>query len=393
MKSNRRILLIEVCNFTDYPIGGYLSFAKQMLTAFGNQLALVGLASEDMPVGKWVKKEINGIVYDYFGVAKFHKTNKKTIIPYRLKSYLAVRKYKHEILKIGIDNVFIQTPEVLFALNNCKINNLCNRIPGVENPLSISRYWYGSFFAKIFDLNFFSGLLKSNLILASADKIAIQDFVKRGRNIIPIEKVIQFPTRVNTDIFRPLDKVEERASLNLPSNEVLIVTTGRLSELKGWKFMLDCFIEFKSHCRNSTFIFLGDGEDRDKIEQYSVLNGIKSSVIITGRISHDVITKYINAADLFIMGSYIEGWATSLVEAIACAKPIVCTNFSSAKELVIDNINGYVVENRDVNKFVSAMNDCLNSINRENLINRSNEMQKYAVSSLKNSIEDIWTLL
>jgi hypothetical protein len=52
--SNKRILLIEVCNFTDYPIGGYLSFAKQMLTAFGNQLALVGLGDEETTIGKWM---------------------------------------------------------------------------------------------------------------------------------------------------------------------------------------------------------------------------------------------------------------------------------------------------------------------------------------------------
>jgi hypothetical protein len=52
--SNKRILLIEVCNFTDYPIGGYLSFAKQMLTAFDNQLALVGLGDDETPIGKWM---------------------------------------------------------------------------------------------------------------------------------------------------------------------------------------------------------------------------------------------------------------------------------------------------------------------------------------------------
>ncbi len=69
--SNKRILLIEVCNFTDYPIGGYLSFAKQMITAFGNQLALVGLEDDETPIGKWTKKNINGIVYDCFAVAKF----------------------------------------------------------------------------------------------------------------------------------------------------------------------------------------------------------------------------------------------------------------------------------------------------------------------------------
>ncbi len=74
--TDKKILLIEICNFTDYPIGGYLSFAKQMLTAFGNQLALVGLATDDMPVGEWVKREIDGVVYDYFAITKAVNSNK-----------------------------------------------------------------------------------------------------------------------------------------------------------------------------------------------------------------------------------------------------------------------------------------------------------------------------
>lgn len=208
--TDKKILLIEICNFTDYPIGGYLSFAKQMLTAFGNQLALLGLATDDMPVGEWIKREIDGVVYDYFAVAKFAKTNKKTFIPYRLKSYFAVRKYRNEILNIGIDNVFIQTPEVLFALRKSALVNLCCRIPGVGNPMTHSRYWYGKLFANIFDFYFFKELRKANVILATADKQSIIDFVGRGNGKLSIEKVIQFPTRVNTKIFKPLNKINER---------------------------------------------------------------------------------------------------------------------------------------------------------------------------------------
>lgn len=164
-----KILLIEICNFTDYPIGCYLSFAKQMLTAFGNQLALVGLAVDNMPIGKWQKRNIDGIEYDYFAVADFTKTSSKTFVPYRLKSYLAIKKFRKEIFSLGFDNIFVQTPEVLFALRREKINNLCCRIPGVGNPMTHSKYWYGKLFARIFDYLFFKELTKANVILATAD--------------------------------------------------------------------------------------------------------------------------------------------------------------------------------------------------------------------------------
>lgn len=81
--TDKKILLIEICNFTDYPIGGYLSFAKQMLTAFGNQLVLFGLATDDVPVGEWIKREIDGAMCDYFEVAKFTTEENKFLFWYR----------------------------------------------------------------------------------------------------------------------------------------------------------------------------------------------------------------------------------------------------------------------------------------------------------------------
>ncbi|HAQ20957.1 MAG TPA: hypothetical protein DCR40_17245 [Prolixibacteraceae bacterium] len=395
-KSNKnetkKILLIEICNFIDYPIGGYLSFAKQMLTAFGNQLVLVGLSTDNTPTGKWIKKEIDGITYDYFSVGKVKKTNKKTFIPIRLKSYFLVKRYQRQILSIGIENIFIQTPEVLFALNRSNLKNLCARIPGVENPMSISRYWYGKFFTKIFDHFYFRKINIAKIILASADNVSIHNFINRGKGVVPISRVIQFPTRVNTDIFRKTQKENERIELGLSLHDKIIVTTGRLSQLKGWKFMLDCFLKFKNIYPNSIFIFLGDGEDRLKIEEYIDKEKIGQNVKITGRISHQLLAKYLNAADLYIMGSYVEGWATSLVEAVSCAKPVVCSNFSSAKELIENGINGYVIENRNTEEFVRSMLDCFN-IPEENLLIKSMEMQQYSVSDLKNSILKHWKLI
>ena len=35
--------LIEPCNFIDYPTGGQLTFAKQMVAIFGNELKLIGI--------------------------------------------------------------------------------------------------------------------------------------------------------------------------------------------------------------------------------------------------------------------------------------------------------------------------------------------------------------
>lgn len=391
-QKDNKILFIEICNFTDYPIGGYLAFAKQMLTSFGNQLLLVGMTTDDTPVGVWTKKNFEGVEYDFLSVRRVEKRSSKPLIPGRLKSYLAVRKYRKIIFSKPIDNVFIQTPEVLFAIKNQKIHNLCVRIPGVENSLSISRYWYGKYFATMFDKFFFKSLKKANAIFASADKNAIDDFLKRGNGLISTSNVIQFPTRVNTDVFCIKSIKECRLKLKIADNKIVIVTTGRLNAYKGWKFMIDVFKKFQKSHPDSKFIFLGDGEDRSKIENYVEILNLTQSIDLPGRLSHEDLPLYINAANVYIMGSYVEGWSTSLVEAIACAKPVVCTNFSSASELIENGYNGFVIPSHDVDLFVDAVVKCL-GIPEERLIIQAKKMNLYSTNNLKNSILENWRLI
>lgn len=389
---DKRILLVEICNYTDYPIGGYLSFAKQMLSSFDNQLLLVGLSTDKTTVGEWGKKEINGIEYDYFSVMHSNLNSRKSIIPARLKSYLAVRKYRDKILSKGVDNVFIQTPEVLFALRKSNIKNVCTRIPGVENPMKISRYWYGKYFASIYDFLFYKLVKKSSVIFASADSNAIKKFIDEGKGILSAEKVIQFPTRVNTEIFYPKNKGNCRELLKLDKNEILITTTGRLNKLKGWEFMLDCFLEFNKIYNNSKFVFIGDGEDRNKIEKKIIDMKLESKVSIAGRLNHDKLSQYLGASNLYIMGSYVEGWATSLVEAIASGIPVCVTDFSSASDLVENGLNGYIIKDHDKAKFVKSMIDCLN-LSENDLEQKSLSLENMSVSNLKKSILKHWRLI
>jgi len=53
-----------------------------------------------------------------------------------------------------------------------------------------------------------------------------------------------------------------------------------------------------------------------------------------------------------LLGSQKEGWSTSLIEALACYKPIVTTKVSSAESIVNDGVNGYVVEQNDLPGFL-----------------------------------------
>jgi glycosyltransferase involved in cell wall biosynthesis len=180
-----------------------------------------------------------------------------------------------------------------------------------------------------------------------------------------------------------------RQKLHLPASAKIYVTVGRLGWFKGWQLMIDSFSLVYKKIPNSYLYFIGDGEDETKIREYISSMGLSNNIILLGRQLPNVISDFINAANVFIMGSMKEGWSTTLVEACACGVPCVVTNFSSAKEMIQNGKNGYVVEERNNNLFAERMIDCLN-LDKETIREFNSKFDTLSVGKLKESLTCIW---
>jgi glycosyltransferase involved in cell wall biosynthesis len=357
------------------------------MNGFENQLSLIGITtSREIPVGRWTKHKIGDREYDFFALARYNKVKTKHIIPDRIACLLLLRFYRKRILNKKFINVFIQRPEIIIATKDFGYKNICYRFPGTENALKTSKYKLAKYFTGLFDSLFFNGLKHVSVILASADEEAISGMISRSKGLISRDRVIKFSTRIDTGIFKPIDKMSARESLGLSSGALIITTVGRLSWLKGWKLMLDSFKIFLTTFPESEFYFIGDGEDKNEISEYSVNNNLKGKVKITGMKNPSEISLYLNASDLFVMGSFKEGWSTSLMEAVACRVPLCVTRFSSAEELVLKGKNGYVVDNRDPRDFSDFMVKALN------MKYHQPDISNYSIAVMKEDLMKYWEL-
>jgi len=385
---DKRIMIIDFTNYEDYPIGGYLSFAMNLMISFGSSLALVGITtSYEDPVGKWFKKNINGTVFDFFAIARYEKSKTKHIIPDRLVSFCLVKHYLKRIRKIRIDNIFIQRQEILLAVKDI-FGNICFCFAGLENPLSISKYKYALYFSELFERIFFKRLTGVKTILASGDDNSIRDMISRSKGILRDDQVIKFPSRIDTTIFKTLDRNEIRKALGFSQDEIIVVTTGRLANVKGWKFMIDCYKSFRSAFGDSLLYLIGEGEDYHTILKYLSDNNLTDYIKLTGKKSHSEVAMFLNAADLYIMGSYKEGWSTSLMEAVACGVPACVTDFSSASEIIIEGENGFIVRERREDLFVECM---IKSVRLPRPVKNSNIL-RFAADRLKEDLLRYWIL-
>jgi len=386
------ILHLEACNFIDKPMGGQLTFSRQLIKVLGNRVALVGLSNTPSePIGCWFNKEIEGTVYRYFAIGRDSHTNIKPIVPGRLTTLLQIKRYQHSILSIRIPNIIISEHSILMALSKNPLHNLCFCNPGVDSPLSISRYFWAGYFSSCFDHFFLRSLAqKADCILAAADESAIAEFKKRAGEKLRGKNIISFPTRVDTDIFYPADSTTARKALGLPADAIIAVSTGRIHWAKGWEFLLESFKLFHERHPNAVLVFIGDGAEREALEMKALDLGMNKNIIIAGYQSPPAIATYLQASDLFIMGSLKEGWSSALVEALACHLPIVSTRFSSADTIVRQGANGFIVD-RNPLEFSEVMEAALSLPDVAKYAD--SVIEHYALKNLAHDLFKVWSLV
>lgn len=382
-----KILVIEEgTNYIDTPTGGVTAFYRNMLNVFKEDISLVGVSTDDdTPVGRWSKKNINGTEYEYFSVMKRDKTSRRPLIPMGLTTIFKFNSYRKKILAKDFDIIFTHSMGIIMSLPTRLLRHTCIMLPGVENPLSISRYPWARCLTGLYDSIASRRLMKTGKILAAANEQEIDDFVRRLKGRISRNRIDIFPTRYNEKHFHVRNRALAREELAIPLDATVFVTVGRLGWFKGWKLMIDAF-DIVHHSKPSARLyFIGDGEDENKITNYIEEKSLTGSVILAGRCLPEKNAGYLNAADTFVMGSFHEGWSTALVEACACGIPCVLTDFSSAKEMISEGVNGYVIDSRDEQEFANKMLLSL-KIDRTDVIEYNKRYEKLAVGNLKKAI-------
>ncbi len=125
------------------------------------------------------------------------------------------------------------------------------------------------------------------------------------------------------------------------STPIKFITIGRLSKEKGHLRILKSLSEVKF---NFNYTIIGTGPFKEEIfksiEQYDL--GEKITYIpYTNEVS-----KYLSTSDLFLQGSYVEGFPNTVLESCYVGTPVLAYNVpGGTKEIIQHEINGYLVNN------------------------------------------------
>ncbi|MFR7510879.1 MAG: glycosyltransferase [Muribaculaceae bacterium] len=121
------------------------------------------------------------------------------------------------------------------------------------------------------------------------------------------------------------------------------------------------------HINKFTFLIVGDGPDRDRLEKHIKKSSIKNNVIFTGLVPMDSVNAYYQLADLFICSSTSEAQGLTYFEALANGVPALCKKDACLDGVLINYKNGFQYTNED--DFAEFLNFFFSDkCNREDMI-------------------------
>lgn len=144
------------------------------------------------------------------------------------------------------------------------------------------------------------------------------------------------------------DFIREMARENIEENikndnSFKLVSVARLSHAKGIDNAVRALkVLHNRGLTNIKWYVVGYGGDEQMIRNLIKENNLEDSFILLGKKVNPY--PYINAGDIYVQPSRYEGKAVTVVEAQILGKPVVITNYTTAKSQVRDNVDGYICE-------------------------------------------------
>lgn len=189
-------------------------------------------------------------------------------------------------------------------------------------------------------------------LTTNVSRAAVDRYIKVGA--VPKDKIIFMPNGIDTFRFQfNLNvRLQFRKDLKL-NNNFTWLAVGRFEEAKDYPNLLQAFKRVADERNDALLLIAGQGTLFEEIKGMAHSLGLTEKVRFLG-VRRDV-PELMSASDAYVMSSAWEGLPMVLLEAAACELPIVATDVGGNSEIVLHEINGYIVPPRDSEALAAAM--------------------------------------
>jgi glycosyltransferase involved in cell wall biosynthesis len=195
-------------------------------------------------------------------------------------------------------------------------------------------------------------LKRMNCIIAVSKAIA-KELMQRGLQANKIE-IIYNGINVNNshDIYHE-DFSQLRKKYEISPNTFVIGTLGRLAAVKGHTYLIQAMPAIVQEIPNCKLLIAGDGPLKADLHHQIKLLNLENHAKLIGYIKD--IAGLFSITDLFVLPSLSEGLPITLLEAMACGKPVVASAAGGIPEVITNECTGVLIPPADANGLAQAI--------------------------------------
>jgi glycosyltransferase involved in cell wall biosynthesis len=175
---------------------------------------------------------------------------------------------------------------------------------------------------------------------------------------VAAERAVTVHEGVDIDRVMAVEPLNVREEYWFPPHSLIVGNIAALVPHKGQKFLVEAAAIVVRELPETRFLILGEGELRASLEQQIKHLHLSQHVVLAG-FRADVLA-VLKGLDVFVMSSVTEGLGTSLLDAMAAARPIVATRTGGIPEVVVDGETGLLAPPRDGRALAGAILQMLN---------------------------------
>lgn len=168
----------------------------------------------------------------------------------------------------------------------------------------------------------------------------------------PAQRIVALSNGVDISRFRPAQREGQKP---------VIIFVGRLVTEKGVLNLLTAIDRLRKQFPDIKLNLVGIGSDEENLKQMSFNLGLDDCVRFCGRIED--VTDSLRNSDIYVQPSLNEGLPNSLLEAMATGLPVVVTRIGGMPDVVVNEVEGFVVSPGNVDELVLAIGKLLDDEN------------------------------
>ena len=175
-------------------------------------------------------------------------------------------------------------------------------------------------------------------------------------NRFQAERIVSIPTGIDLGHFQPLASPEDKRALRmrlmLPLDAQVVGIVATLRSWKGHRFLIEAFAQIAR--ADVHLLIVGDGPQRAALE--GLVAGLQLGLRVTLAGNQADVLPWLQATDVFALPSYAnEGVPQAILQAFACALPVVTTDAGAIGEVARDGETALVVRMQDAADLARAL--------------------------------------